>query len=348
MVGRHSMKAGVPSGGPRLQIGVIDYRLRPSPNRINLQWTDTATMNSPTIPVVRGRPKRAQKVDATIDLAITDRAIERDWKTLSFVTTSVRKRLLTGKRDSLAKASSSLYWKYRGEGFPLKHSDGSSLLAWRSLTKWMKAQVALMCLQEGACKAFTITIHEELADELRAKGTDPKVYLRDRLARCLRDEFGIVPWFLFVIEDRSKSGLSRTKVHAHGVIQIVPADPRRLRSGEFPLRTKVQIAREGLEAARLDAGADKIHQAMKVASGNVPGDRPAIHKGRDQKSNVWWRKMLFPFFNVEWISYVFKNTMSASGSLPENRLCMSRELNREAQRLWSLIRDGDLGSNGPA
>lgn len=130
-------------------------------------------------------------------------------------------------------------------------------------------------------------------------------------------------------------------MHAHGVIQIVPAEPRRLRSGEFSLRTKVKIAREGLEAARLDAGADKMHHAMKVASGNATGDRPAIYKGRSQERNVWWRKMLFPFFNVEWISYSFKNTMSASGSLPENRLCMSRELNREAQRLWTLIRDGD-------
>jgi hypothetical protein len=340
MVGRHLIGAGVSSGALRLEIALIDYRLRSSPHRINLQWTDTASMNSPTTPVVRGRPKRPQKVDATIDLAINDRAIERDWKTLSFLTTSVRKRLLTGRRESRANGSSPLYWKYRGEGFPLKHSDGSSLLAWRSLTQWMKSQVALMCLQEGACKAFMIAIHEELADELRAKGTDPKVYLRDRLARCLRDEFGIVPWFLFVIEDRTKSGLSRTKVHVHGVIQIVPADPRRLRSGEFSLRTKVQIAREGLEAARLDAGADKIHHAMKVASGNATGDRPAIYKGRKQERNVWWRKMLFPFFNVEWISYSFKNTMSASGGLPENRLCMSRELNREAQRLWALIRDG--------
>jgi len=305
-------------------------------------------MNLPIIPLVGDRRKRPQKVDATIDLAVNDRVIERDWKTHILLSTTVRKRLLTGKRNSLANGSSPLYWKYRGEGFPLKQNDGSSLLVWRSLTKWMKSQVASMCLQEGACKAFTITIHEELADELRAKGTDPKVYLRDRLARCLRDEFGIVPWFLFVIEDRTKSGLSRTKMHAHGVIQIVPVDPRRLRSGEFSLRTKVQIAREGLEAAQLDAGSGKIHQAMKAASGNATGDRPTIYKGRSQERNVWWRKMLFPFFNVEWISYSFKNVMSASSVLPENRLCMSRELNREAQRLWSLIRDGDPSPSGPA
>lgn len=197
-----------------------------------------------------------------------------------------------------------------------------------------------MCLQEGLCKAFTITIHEELADELKAKSTDPKVYLRDRLARCLRAEFGIVPWFLFVIEDRTKSGLSRTKVHAHGIIQILPAEPRTLKSGEFSLRTKVRIAREGLEAARLDAGADRTYHAMKMASGNSADDRPVIHDGRRQGRNVWWKKMLFPFFNIEWVSYLFKNTMSVSGSLPENRLSMSRELNQEAQRLWALIRNG--------
>ena len=128
-------------------------------------------MNLPTTPVVHGRRKRAQKVDATIDLAIADRAIERDWKILSFVTTSVRRRLLAGKRDSLANGPSSLYWKYRGEGFPLKHPDGSSLLAWRSLSQWMKSQLALMCLQEGACRAFTITINEELAVDRRGKRT---------------------------------------------------------------------------------------------------------------------------------------------------------------------------------
>jgi hypothetical protein len=298
-------------------------------------------MNLPPPAVTHGRKKRPQKVDATIDLAISDRAIERDWKTLVFVTTSVRKRLLARKRASLVAGAPTLYWKYRGEGFPLKHADGSSLLAWRSLSSWMKSQIASMCLHEGACKAFTITIHEELADELQANGTDLKVYLRDRLARCLRAEFGIVPWFLFVIEDRTKSGLVRTKVHAHGIIQIVPADPRKLRSGEFSLRTKVQIAQEGLVEARLSAGADKTYRAIKLASGNSAGDRPAIHKGRGQGRNVWWRKMLFPLFNIEWVSYSFKNAMSASGSLPDNRLCMSRELNREAQRLWALIRDGE-------
>jgi hypothetical protein len=46
-------------------------------------------------------------------------------------------------------------------------------------------------------------------------------------------------------------------------------------------------------------------------------------------------------FNEEWVSYALKNMNEVSATLPENRLSMSRGLNQEAQRLWTLIREGE-------
>jgi hypothetical protein len=203
----------------------------------------------------------------------------------------------------------------------------------------MKAQIAWLCLQSTSSKVFTITLHEELADELRAKDADPKAYLRDRLVRCLRDEFDCVPWFQFVMEDRSRTGRN-VKVHAHGAIQILACEPRRLKNGGYALRARTLIARDGLEAARMKAGEEATFQAMLNASGNG-GDRPSLFRGRSQARNVWWRRPIKPFFNKEWVSYFFKNASKVSDVLPDNRLAMCRTLNQEAQRLWALIRNGE-------
>jgi len=158
------------------------------------------------------RSQRSKKVDATIDLILEDPMIERDWKILNNLGRTVRSKLAKPLAIPPEGKHPSLYRRYRGAGFPLLATNGGKLRPWGKLTPWMKTQIGSMCLQLTSSKVFTITLHEHLADELRARDTDLKAYLRDRLARCLRAEFGCVPWFQFVIEDRSRSGKSRVKV----------------------------------------------------------------------------------------------------------------------------------------
>lgn len=281
-----------------------------------------------------------KKVDATIDLAVQDPAVARDWKTLRFLGNTVRSKIAKpGGRQALKKQPS-LYTRYRGTGFPLLEADGGKLLPWNKLSQWMKTQIASLCLQSTSSVVFTITLHEELADELRERNVDLKAYLRDRLGRCLRREFPQIPWFQFVIEDRSRTGKTKVKLHAHGAIQILPIEPRLLKGGGYSLRTRTKIAQSGLDAARLMAGREAVERAIKLASGN-DGERGHEYRGRSQARNIWMEKPYHSLFNTEWMSYSLKNALADSQALPDNRLAMSRPLNQEAQRLWALIRDGE-------
>lgn len=100
------------------------------------------------------------------------------------------------------------------------------------------------------------------------------------------------------------------------------------------------IARDGIEAAQTEYGRELTRKALLDATGNSNSSNPLV-AGRDERRNLWMRKSYFTFGNADWVSYAFKNTVHTSRRLGERRLVMSLELNREAQRLWNLIREGE-------
>jgi hypothetical protein len=168
-----------------------------------------------------------------------------------------------------------------------------------------------------------------------------KVYLRDRLVRCLRHEFNNeVPWFYIVIEDRDSDGLTQVRSHLHGAIQIPRAPVPTTKDGKPKARYRRIIATHGLEEAEYLVGRSRIDRALRRASGNN-GRRPDQVQGRSQLNNVWKRKPYRLMRNNEWVSYALKNMNVVSPSLPENRLSMCQPLKQEAQRLWALLREGE-------
>lgn len=185
-----------------------------------------------------------------------------------------------------------------------------------------------------------VRLHDDLLAELKAKGTDLKVYLRDRINRCLMDKLGEVPGYFFVIENRSKTGKTIIHPHIHGSIEIPRAPLPTTMAGEPRIRYRVMAKRDGIEHAELVRGEELVREALEQASGN-DGSRPGIVNERSQHRNVWMDEPMFPIFNASWVDYSFKNTPYASRLLPQNRLVMSRSLNQEAQKLWRLIRQGE-------
>lgn len=289
-----------------------------------------------------------KKVDARISLRLADTDIDRDAKNLAILLNAARRTIVNPSKRHRSEFRPSLYKRYRGPSYPLQDRNGNSLPDWRYLSPWMKAQVATLCLHEDHFMQIQIHLHDELRGELQNAGVDLRIYLRDRLNRCLREFLGTVPWFFFVIENRNTSGHSVVRPHVHGSIKIPRTPLRLLKNGTPSLRYRMISSTKGLAAAESAYGRTLVHDAVKAASGNA-GDRPQVINGVSQVRNVWCGKPYGPLFNTQWVDYSFKNTQRVSRSLANNRMVMERGLNQEAQRLWRLIREGEdaMGQWGP-
>lgn len=203
-------------------------------------------------PPKRGR--RLQRVDALIDLLLDDPRIRRDAKILQYLKDAVRGTMRRPRDPQVAANRPTLYRRYRGSRFPLRTPDGSKLPAWRTLTPWMKVQLATLALTEKGYMVFKVHMHDDLHDELLRAGKDPLVALRNDLSRHLKRRFGRPSWFFFVMEEHTTAG-HPTRPHAHGSIEIqrCALDPN---DKALPLKWRRLIARKGLEEAELG----RVHQ----------------------------------------------------------------------------------------
>ena len=282
----------------------------------------------------------AQRVDATTKLIGNDPAIREDHRNLVILQNTVRREMRKQAPKGSLKLPTTLYKRYRGNGFPLKQGYDSPMKGWRYLSQWMKCQIGLLCLGERRFLQFRLTLHDELLAELEAKGTDLKKYFRDRITRCMREQLGVNAWFVFVIEDRDNEGDEGVRPHIHGSIRIHEAELRTKKDGSYTIHSERSISKLGLEKAEFEMGKQKLKSVLAAVSGNA-GKRSASHSGLMQDRNVWTREKYHTLFNTGWISYMLKNSAYDSKTLPDNRVAMSLGLNREAQRLWRLVTEGE-------
>lgn len=288
------------------------------------------------------RKKKMQRVDAIVELELNDPAIARDRKLLGLLRDAVREVTLRPNARIQRKRLPTLYTRYRGTPYPLKQRNGRSVPSWRQLSPWMKFQIASLCLLEQEHMSFRAHLHDEVQNRFKGDGSDALIsYIRDRVSRCSRNAFGRVAFFWFVIEDRTASGISETRPHVHGEIQILPhEDLPKHRNGSPTMKYRRIMAAKGIDAAHFEYGREVTRSLLLEATGNASMSNQIV-AGRDQRRNLWMRKPYFHFGNPDWISYAFKNAARDSRRLGKRRLAMSLELNREAQRLWRLIREGE-------
>lgn len=200
--------------------------------------------------------------------------------------------------------------------------------------------MAGLCLGESRFVQIRLHLHEEVRSERLLAGQDLKVYLRDRLRRCLHAAFETVPWFYVAIEDRDTDGLNTVRPHLHGAIQIPRVTLASINDGRTRAAFQRRVAKVGVTEAEYFFGHLAIRRILKQASGN-DGSRSPIVGGVSQGNNTWMRKPYHLRRHHAWVSYALKNMNVVSSELSQNRLSISRELLQEAQRLWELIRVGE-------
>lgn len=261
-----------------------------------------ATMTPPVI-APRRKAKR-QRVDATIRLLVEDDGLRRDEVILRNLLNLARDNLVRGPRSTPLKNLPTLYSSYRGSGFPLRDSNGRKIPIWRNLSPWMKTQIAALCLAEAPFVQIRLHLHDEIS---AVQGTEEaKVYLRDRLMRCLRERFDPVPWFYVVIEDRDAAGDVEVRPHVHGAIEVPRLPFPLTRQGRPRAKFRRAEAVHGLQWAEQLCGRIAIDAVLRQASGNA-GNRPPIYGGRDQRQNVWKRKPFRDYFSSETFLHIFRH-----------------------------------------
>lgn len=284
-------------------------------------------------------PKR-QRVHATIELILRDKQIEYEEKILQKLKFAVRQGIPSGRSQFKGTAQPALYIRFRGKGFPLKNLDNRKLPQWRSLSHWMKAQIIAMAIGQFEHRQFRVRLHDEVRLREEAKGTDLKVYLRDRITRVLGEGFEEDPWYLIVIEDLDTDGKTLVRPHAHGIVRIRPLPLRNISNKKSRAAYEQSAIAAGREKVELRAGIARTRQLLEQASGNNSKARNVV-AGVSQNGNVWMRKSYHVFFNDEAISYAFKNADAPNSNLPINRLAISKAARREGEKLWELIRTGE-------
>lgn len=280
-----------------------------------------------------------QKLDHETELILSDEAIARDAKLLETLRKLVRGNILTSNRSQRPKIAPLLFSKYRGNRFPLIGIGSLVIPRWRDLSPWFKVQLGLMVLAEGDFVHFKIGLHDQLLEELVASGQDIKVYLRDRIGRCLRTRFGQVPFYFFVFEDRDDTGMFDVPAHVHGSIQLLRGELPLTKRGDVRARFRKIVLQHGLRRAELVRGKELLRDGLVAAAGLK--SRPDTWKGKSQVTRVWMKSPSNPSFNKPWGTYAFKNVRFTSRNLGESRLVFSSKFKTEVGQFWKLITEGD-------
>jgi len=190
-------------------------------------------------------------------------------------------------------------------------TNSNHLPAWKDLTEYMKLQIGFMVALGLGGYSFSSDIHPAHLAKWVARGSVTTQILKRLKEEAAKQGLNALS-FAYLIETRSRSGKSRSKIHLHGY--VVP-------------NTSLDITR------------------FKVAT------EKAFHHARGAKplkSDAWDEK---PAYDVDtgdgrgwgrWVSYLAKNVRRYDARIKGRRVYISRAMNQAAQEFWSLLREEPL------
>lgn len=185
--------------------------------------------------------------------------------------------------------------------------EPKDLPQWRELGEPAKLMLSFMALNGFARAAsFSATIHPEL----EAKWRDGEIGILDRIRRRLRQGMeaqGLTDQaHAYVVEARSRSGKTRTRIHIHGFTEIS----------------------EATDATRL-----------KIALEEAVGAMGKIGRARAVKVEPSYVCVKGKFAPDHWPAYITKNVARYDARIPGKRLFMNRAMTQSARAFWALLRE---------
>jgi hypothetical protein len=180
---------------------------------------------------------------------------------------------------------------------------------WDDLTEYMKLQVGAMATITFRGYSFTSEIHPAQLAKWVARGT-----VHDRVVERLQDElrargFSGLP-LAFVLEGRSKSGKSRTKIHVHGF--VIPDTPHEM------TRFKLAV----IDAWHTARGESKLLEKRAWDA------EPAYDK--DTGDGRGWGR---------WVGYLVKNARRYDARIKGRRVYISQSMTQVAREFWWMLQE---------
>ena len=204
-----------------------------------------------------------------------------------------------------------LVWNDFDQTHHFTETNPDQLPEWEQLTEYMKHQVAFMAATSLGGYAFSSDIHPAHLEKWIARGT-----VMDRTVERLKDELrgkGLddLP-FSFMLEGRSRSTKSRTKIHVHGA--AIPDTPH----GMTRLKVAVENAwHKARGEEQLRGGAWHQDLAYDLDTGDGRG---------------WGR----------WLNYTSKNVLRYDARIKGRRVYMSRSMTQVAREFWLMLQEKPL------
>ncbi len=193
----------------------------------------------------------------------------------------------------------------------------SHLPRWRKLGEYMKFHLLFQIALEAGGYSFTARVRPDLEAKWTKEGKSPM----DRITREMRKALNVKGLteleYCYVVETKSRSGRSRSKLHLHGF--LLAEDPM--------VATRFKVAMESAFA---------VHPLGRAAAG-IParsGPEVVIERSYDMDDNSVHGR-------GRWASYMAKNAMKWDERLAR-RTFMSQTATQTAKEFWALLREEPL------
>jgi hypothetical protein len=185
---------------------------------------------------------------------------------------------------------------------------------WRDIGEYLKFHLLFQVALEDGGFSFTARVRPDLEDKWKTEGRDPMDRIR-RLTRRAIEEQGLRELeYCYVVETRSRTGRSRSRMHIHGF--FLAQQPLVATKFKVAMEKAIAVHSKGRAAAGIPA---KSGPEVDVKAAYDVDDDSDYGRGR-------------------WASYMAKNAMKWDVRF-DRRLFMSRTGQQTAREFWALLRE---------
>lgn len=189
---------------------------------------------------------------------------------------------------------------------------------WKDVGEYLKFHLLFQVALDAGGYSFTVRVRPDLEEKWKGEG-------RNAMDRIRRETRKALEWqglnnleYCYVVETRSRSGTSRSRMHLHGFF----------------------LAEDAMAATRFKVAMEKaiaVHPKGRAAAGTPAKSGPEVD--------------VEPVYDVEdnsghgrgrWASYMAKNATRWDQRFTR-RIYMSQTATQTAREFWSLIREEPLG-----
>ena len=261
-------------------------------------------------------PRRAQPRVRDLNRSIRERVnVEHDLVQRLVRDADVRAAVLRGMKGRIDPFT--VWNNFDHTSSALTEINPRELPAWTDIGEYLKFHLLFQVALDGGGYSFTVRVRPDLEDKWKMESRDPMDRIKRETRKALEWQGLLDLEYCYVVETRSRTGRSRSRIHLHGFLLAEDA----------AVATKFKVAMEKAIA---------VHPDGRAAAGIPARSGPEV--------------LVEPVYDVHddsehgrgrWASYMAKNATRWDARF-QRRLFMSRPGTQTAREFWALMREEPL------